>query len=176
MRDLNIDFVELYKRVDRIIKDAYSSIDGVKEYSRLMEENSYRGRTCICNWDSDYRNLDNARRLRNKLSHDVSYDSDFITESDYEWLKDFYDRLLSANDPLSALRKIDEQAKAENGLPKLVKAHTHQPAINANYAQNNNAQKKTKENDLSGCLFVFLILFMIAVAFLIVIAALFILN
>lgn len=31
MRDLNIDFMDLYKRTDRFIKDAYSSSEGVSE-------------------------------------------------------------------------------------------------------------------------------------------------
>ncbi len=30
MRDLNIDFMDLYKRTDRFIKDAYSSSEGVQ--------------------------------------------------------------------------------------------------------------------------------------------------
>ena len=34
MRDLNIDFMDLYKRTDRCIKDAYSSSEGVSEYIR----------------------------------------------------------------------------------------------------------------------------------------------
>ena len=31
MRDLNIDFMDLYKRADCFIKDAYSSSEGVSE-------------------------------------------------------------------------------------------------------------------------------------------------
>lgn len=32
MRDLNMVFLELYKRTDRFIKDAYSSSDGISVY------------------------------------------------------------------------------------------------------------------------------------------------
>ena len=37
MRDLNIEFLEEYKRVDIFIRDAYGTQSGVTEYLRQME-------------------------------------------------------------------------------------------------------------------------------------------
>ena len=34
MRELNIEFLDLYKRVDRFIRDAYASSEGISEYLR----------------------------------------------------------------------------------------------------------------------------------------------
>ena len=113
MRDLNIDFMDLYKRTDRFIKDAYSSSEGVSEYIRLMEVDFTRGSINIRGWDSDYDNLKHIRWIRNQLAHEVSYDCDICSESDYEWLEGFYKRLFSSDDPLAALRKMNMRSAAE---------------------------------------------------------------
>ncbi len=113
MRDLNIDFMDLYKRTDRFIRDAYSSSEGVSEYIRLMEADFVRGNVNIRGWNSDYDNLKHIRWIRNQLAHEVSYDCDICSEGDYEWLEGFYKRLFSSDDPLAALRKTDMKPAAE---------------------------------------------------------------
>ncbi len=113
MRDLNIDFMDLYKRTDRFIKDAYSSSEGVSEYIRLMDTDFIRGSTNIRGWKSDYNNLKHIRWIRNQLAHEVSYNSDICSVIDYEWLEEFYKRLFSSDDPLATLRKIDMKAATE---------------------------------------------------------------
>ena len=108
MRDLNIDFMDLYKSVDRFIRDAYSSAEGVSEYIRQMEQNDFKGRRCVATWVADYNNLKHLRWIRNQLSHEVGYDSDICEESDYEWLETFRGRLYSANDPMAIINKAEE--------------------------------------------------------------------
>ena len=105
MRDLNIDFLDLYKRVDRFIRDAYASSEGVSEYLRQMEQNDFKGRNLVPNWATDYNRLKRLRWIRNQLSHEVGYDSDICEEADYLWLEEFRGRLYAANDPMSMLRK-----------------------------------------------------------------------
>ena len=105
MRDLNIDFLDLYKRVDRFIRDAYASSEGVSEYLRQMEQNDFKGRNLVPNWATDYNWLKRLRWIRNQLSHEVGYDSDICEEADYLWLEEFRSRLYAANDPMSMLRK-----------------------------------------------------------------------
>lgn len=117
MRDLNIDFMDLYKRTDRFIKDAYSSSEGVSEYIRLMEAGFNRGNVNILGWKSDYDNLKHIRWIRNQLAHEVSYDSDICLLSDYEWLEDFYNRLFSATDPLGKLRKFEDSVSSNKLKP-----------------------------------------------------------
>ena len=105
MRDLNIDFLDLYKRVDRFIRDAYASSEGVSEYLRQMEQKDFKGRGLVPTWATDYNRLKRLRWIRNQLSHEVGYDSDICEEADYLWLEEFRSRLYAANDPMSMLRK-----------------------------------------------------------------------
>ena len=112
MRDLNIDFMDLYKSVDRFIRDAYSSTEGVSEYIRQMEQNDFKGRRYVATWGADYDKLKRLRWIRNQLSHEVGYDSDICEDADYDWLEVFSQRLYSANDPLSAMNKA-ENAKRQ---------------------------------------------------------------
>lgn len=113
MRDLNIDFMDLYKRADRFIKDAYSSSEGVSEYIRLMEADFIKGSSKIQGWKRDYDNLKHIRWIRNQLAHEVSYDSEICSVNEYEWLEEFYERLLSTEDPLTALKRIEKKAASE---------------------------------------------------------------
>lgn len=116
MRDLNIDFMDLYKSVDRFIRDAYSTTEGVSEYIRQMEQNDLKGRRYVATWGADYDKLKRLRWIRNQLSHEVGYDSDICEDADYDWLETFSRRLYSANDPLSAMKKAENaerQRRAE---------------------------------------------------------------
>ena len=58
MRDLNIDFLEEYKSVDKFIKDAYGSAEGVTEYIRSMEESYDEGSNLLDSkeWADDSHN------------------------------------------------------------------------------------------------------------------------
>ena len=117
MRELNVDFADLYKEVDNFIKDAYSSEHGVSEYLMQMETKALKGRRLLPAWDADYKELKRLRWIRNQLSHEVGYDSDITEEFDYEWLKNFRAGLYSSSDPLSLLRKAEEtenQKRAAN--------------------------------------------------------------
>ena len=111
MRDLNIDFIDLYKRVDRFIRDAYASLEGVSEYLRQMEQNDFKGRSLVPTWATDYNRLKRLRWIRNQLSHEVGYDSDICEEADYIWLEEFRSRLYAASDPMSVLRKNENAEK-----------------------------------------------------------------
>lgn len=113
MRDLNIDFVDLYKRVDRFLRDAYDTQEGVSGYLRQMEDNSARGRQYVTSWEADYRRLKRLRWVRNQLSHEVGYDSDLCEEEDYLWLEDFHNRLYNTSDPLAVLYRIENAKRRQ---------------------------------------------------------------
>lgn len=149
MRDLNIDCMDLYKRVDRFIRDANSSTEGVSEYIRQMEQNDFKGRRYVATWGADYDKLKRLRWIRNQLSHDVGYDSDICEDADYDWLETFSHRLYSANDPLSAMnkaenaerqrraeeqRRIQAQKRAEEERRRQIQMHQQQqPASSYTY-------------------------------------------
>ena len=110
MRELNIEFLELYRRIDRFIKDAYGSTDGVSEYIRQMEQNDGKGRIYVATWKNAYGKLKHLRWIRNQLVHEVGYDSDICERADYDWLISFGNQLYSATDPLSVMRKAEKLA------------------------------------------------------------------
>ncbi len=107
MRELNNNFLDLYKRVDRFLQDSYSTDRGVSSYIELMEENNWKGLRSTISWENDYRMLKHIRWLRNQLAHEVELDSDLCDEKDFSWLSSFYDRLYSSNDPLSLMYQED---------------------------------------------------------------------
>lgn len=99
------DFLSLYIKVDKFIKDAYSSNEGVSEYIRQMEINCGKGYTYVQSWRNDYIELKRVRWLRNQLVHDDIFEGE---EEDYDWLENFYNRLFKADDPLSRIRKVSQ--------------------------------------------------------------------
>ena len=116
MNTASIAFLELYKRVDCFIRDAYSSQEGVSEYLRQMEARPYSGKRLYASWDSYYKTLKHLRWVRNQLSHEVSFDSELCSESDYNWLAEFYQALNHADDPLAIViqeEKKEQQSRAE---------------------------------------------------------------
>lgn len=99
------DFLSLYIKVDKFIKDAYSSNEGVSEYIRQMEINCGKGYTYVQSWRNDYTELKRVRWLRNQLVHDDIFEGE---EEDYDWLENFYNRLFAADDPMSRIRKVSQ--------------------------------------------------------------------
>jgi len=99
MKAINIKFQEEYKSVDKFIKDAFGSVDGVSEYIRTMERNE--GNKSDEVWKDDYYKLKHMRWIRNQLAHEVSIDSDICEREDLEWLCDFHARLKKGDDSLA---------------------------------------------------------------------------
>ena len=118
MRERNIDFLDLYKSVDRFIRDAYSSKEGVSEYMRKMEAYDRAGRLRVGNWTNHYNMLKRVRWIRNQLAHEVGYDSDICEEKDYEWLKSFYKKLYAAEDPLAVLDRLSKEKSKKQATEK----------------------------------------------------------
>lgn len=110
MKELNLEFLELYKSVDRLIRDAYATGEGVTEYIRIMSS-EYKGPKYVSGWADELSMLKHVRWVRNKLVHEVNYDADFCEESDYTWLKRFRENLISAQDPLSICKKQEEEVQ-----------------------------------------------------------------
>ncbi len=121
MIELNIKYYELYKKVDRFICDANGSTKGVTLYVEQMEEESLSAQMYVDTWNDDLKKLRRLRHIRNELSHDAGFDSDICEMADYEWLKNFYDRLMSASDPMAMLNKakIEEKQRREEQKRRL---------------------------------------------------------
>lgn len=121
MLDLNIEFLEKYKRLDRLCKDYLSSTEGVSEYIRQMESTPWNNRQYVHTWENDYKQLKRIRWVRNQLSHEVgTFNSEICTEDDLNSVQSFYSRIMNGSDPFTIIRKakieevrrVKQQARA----------------------------------------------------------------
>ena len=83
-RDLNNEFLELYKSVDNKIKNTYSNVDGISGYISFLEDSLHNNVI-----KDTYYKLKHCRWVRNRLSHDVSIDTPMATPEDIKWLSIF---------------------------------------------------------------------------------------
>lgn len=104
MDDLNVEFLESYKRLEKLCKDIYESEKGVTSYIENMNEFlSFESRS-ITGWDDDLRKLKELRKIRNRLSHEEgTMHCGLCHEDDIEWLDNFKSRILKQDDPISRL-------------------------------------------------------------------------
>ena len=104
------DFFESYKKLDRLCSDLYTEKNGISAYIADMETKTSMGHLLVQSWDSDYKNLKHVRWVRNQIAHE----SDMLQVSettDLSFVQDFYDRILSEEDPLTLLRKAEARQK-----------------------------------------------------------------
>lgn len=122
MTKFETEFLDEYKRVDNMLKDAYSSQNGFSSYISMMEKSPGNRAALIPSWNSDYKMLKRLRWLRNKIAHDTR--SAELTSSDLEDLKEFRKRFQKKQDPLTVseqLRKRSDAKKAQNARSSDVK-------------------------------------------------------
>ena len=109
---LCIEFQENYKRLDRLCKDYFSSIDGVSEYIRQMEATPWRERRLVLFWERDYKMLKHLRWVRNQLAHEVgAFEAGVCTVEDLRCVKEFHERMLKREDPFGVIRKEQERQR-----------------------------------------------------------------
>lgn len=113
MRELNIEFQEQYKRLDKLCKDMYTSGEGVTAYIQDMEQTSYNERKSVYDWDAVYRQLKHYRWMRNQLAHEIDIDTCFCEQHDIEWIKQFYESIVTGNDPLTRTYKSKQQVTSK---------------------------------------------------------------
>ena len=72
MTQLDNEFFEEYKHLERLCSDMYSCRDGVRQYLEGMESHSSEGERIVPNWKRDYWKLRGLRKTRNVLAHNMS--------------------------------------------------------------------------------------------------------
>ena len=77
MIELNIKFLEMYKRIDKICRDMFNCKDGITEYINKMEETPFSNRSKVKYWNEFYKGIKHYRWVRNQLAHDQPLDSNF---------------------------------------------------------------------------------------------------
>ncbi len=112
MAKINQEFLEEYKHLDKLCKEAFESDKGVTNYIDYMKSVPYENSRKILGWESDLKRLISLRHIRNKLAHDVgTLDEAMVTRGDIDWLEEFYERIMASDDPISKLRKTRKSVK-----------------------------------------------------------------
>lgn len=143
---LDNDFFEEYKRLDRLCSDMYSCQDGVRQYLEDMECQFAVGEKVVPNWMRDYRELRGFRKRRNILAHNVN-EYQVCRNQDVDSIKGFTRRILRRQDPLALLNlyelRVEEaETSIENKAP--IPASPYYGAASNDSPQRNAPRKKKK--------------------------------
>lgn len=111
MQELDNEFFEAYKRLDRLCSDMYGCRNGVSQYIEDMDRLSYQGQFAVSSWEQTYRMLKHLRWVRNQIAHD-SGQIQICDECDIPDVNSFYDDLISGCDPLTQLRRNRQDCAA----------------------------------------------------------------
>lgn len=130
----NIEFLEEYKKLDKLCKDMYSGYEGVSSYITEMEETEYNRPLTISTWDTTYKQLKHLRWKRNQLAHELDISSEFCTQDDIDWVKQFHSDILTGNDPLAVANKIRQESS------------TRQTTVHYSPPVQNNVEHNTEVN------------------------------
>ena len=123
------EFFEQYKRLDKLCSEMYGCQKGVGEYISEMENKGYQGKLRISSWETDYRLLYRARRVRNQIAHGTE-EYQISDPEDLAFVKDFYDRIFTSQDPLTLLRKsIEESERRQQELKRRQTQPQSQPPV-----------------------------------------------
>lgn len=115
MNNLNVQFFEQYKIVEKICSEMYGIHNGLSQYINEMEAVSYYHRNQVSGFDSDLARLKRLRYLRNQLAHNNgSFEESLCTLDDVNWLKNFYHRILETDDPIARLSAIQRNSQRSN--------------------------------------------------------------
>lgn len=103
------EFMDAYKHLEKLCGEIYGGQYGITQYITDMEQTFSYDSGRISGWDEDLKTLKRLRYIRNKMVHDMAdYDLDYEQE-DIDFLKDFYQRIMNQQDPISLCR-IRKQA------------------------------------------------------------------
>ena len=106
MTKVEIEFLEEYKRLDRLCQDMLSTLQGVSEYINRMELFE-QGEEFVDEWTINYKMLKHLRWLRNRIVHCVEETECSLKE--IEMITNFYHQILIQQDPLALLYKINQK-------------------------------------------------------------------
>ena len=150
MTQLDNEFFEEYKRLDRLCSDMYSCQDGVRQYLEDMECQFAVGEKVVPNWMRDYRELRGFRKRRNILAHNVN-EYQICRNQDVDSIKGFTGRILRRQDPLALLNlyelRVEEaETSIENKAP--IPASPYYGAASNDLPQRNAPKRKKRGRNL----------------------------
>ena len=116
MTKLETEFLEEYKRTDNMIKDAYTTQNGVSSYIKLMEDMSGSVSSKVPSWNAEYKMLKHLRWLRNKIAHETGATE--LENSDLDDLIAFRRRFTKAQDALAQAEALKRASRAKKAPAK----------------------------------------------------------
>ncbi len=127
MASINERFMEEYKRLDKLCREAYNTEKGVTTYIDAMKAVSAEKSRAVSGWNSDLSRLISLRHMRNQFAHDVgTVASALCNEDDIEWLKAFHARIMDTRDPLALLEKSAAKRPKKTADAAYGQEHLHE--------------------------------------------------
>ena len=131
MKNVNHQFLESYIRIEKFCNEIYNEKNGITCYVEEMKSKNVSAAQGYY-WEDDLDRLKKYRHIRNKMVHEVDgFDSENCSQEDIAWLDDFYNKLMTGEDPLSRYRKISQQKQQGK---KTGNAYVKKADFNAYYA------------------------------------------
>ena len=99
------NFINAYKKLEKICNDKYNTKHGVSLYIEEMSKHP-DGFKYVPIWNGDLKQLKHYRWLRNKIVHEVDADEEKLCKkSDETWINNFTKSLINNKDPLSLYKQ-----------------------------------------------------------------------
>ena len=129
MISTNTEFFNEYKRLDKLCSEIYGVNNGISSYIDAMDSMECYKVKRITDWVDTLRKLKHFRYIRNEIAHGgIDIDGNLCDFEDIDWIKDFYQRIIEGNDPLSLVRKqsVSSGKKNSNVQNKVVSDRKYQ--------------------------------------------------
>lgn len=169
MSNINILFLEEYKRIDNICCDIFHvKTGGVSRYiDEMTVHPPYSSR--VGSWENTLATLKHMRHIRNELSHSIgTLEIPQCNEHDLEWLQGFHESILTQTDPLSLCRMAQRKATEKINTPKVKEPSTiqHDNVTKADLSAHNRTTIEPEDNSEhlgAGIVFFIIMLFAICI-------------
>ncbi|MCM1308894.1 MAG: hypothetical protein NC223_09885 [Butyrivibrio sp.] len=113
MNSLNYKFFEEFKHLDKLCGEIYKTEQGITHYIDDMKSRTFAECHNIQGWSSDLNQLLRLRHIRNKMAHEENaFDDEDCTQTDIDWVRGFYNRIINQTDPLAELNKENKTVRA----------------------------------------------------------------
>jgi len=169
MDNLNIEFLEAYKRLERLCNDIYETEKGVTSYIDNMKEIPSAESRFVVNWQNDLNVLMNLRRTRNLLTHEEgTMNRQMCDAADVRWLNDFKERILKQDDPISRLHLYRRRISEVRPVNRVVKPALQPKTTEKNDSFKTDVTKKKAFSLLNFLMIVFSVVAILAAALLII--------
>lgn len=109
--------------MDNLCKDIFDAEKGVSTYIINMEEYT-DGNVLVPYWYKDLKRLKRYWHIRNLIAHETNvYEEDYCTLEDGNWILDFYQKILTGQDPLSIYQNALKQQESNQKNKYILQIH-----------------------------------------------------